>query len=54
MKYDLFSGPCPALFLGEQFAANNVLAWADCTPSGYGVRFLSGPGVSMTVRITVP
>ena len=53
-KYNLNSGPCPAVFLGEQFAANNVLAWADCTPSGYGVRFLSGPAVTMTVRVTVP
>jgi hypothetical protein len=53
-KYALKSAVCPALFLGEGFAAQNVLAWADCTASGYGVQFLSAPSVNMTVRITAP
>ena len=51
-EYELKSGVCPAVFLGEKFKAFNVLAWADCTASGYGVKNLSAPANTMTVKIT--
>jgi hypothetical protein len=53
-KYAITSGPCPAVFLGEQFAAQNKLAWADCTASGYGVKVNSAPAQTMNVQITAP
>jgi hypothetical protein len=52
--YALTSAPCPAVFLGEQFAAQNKLAWADCSASGYGVRVLSAPAQTMNVQVTAP
>ena len=42
-KYALTSAPCPAVFLGEISPREQLLAWADCTASGYGVRVLSAP-----------
>jgi hypothetical protein len=53
-QYALTSAVCPAVFLGEDFAANNVLAWADCTPSAYGVRVLSAPAATMNLQVTSP
>jgi hypothetical protein len=45
---DFMSGTCNNAF------PDNFMSWADCTPSGYGLRFLSGPANTMNVKITVP
>jgi hypothetical protein len=52
-EYDLHSGACPAVFLGEHVPVMNVLAWADCTPSGYHIEFKSLPAASMQVEVSI-
>lgn len=45
-EYDLHTGPCAATF-------TNVLAWADCQPSGYHIEFNSFPAASMQVEVSI-
>jgi M6 family metalloprotease-like protein len=52
-EYDLHSGACPAVYLGPGFFAPNVLAWADCTASGYHIDFLTAPGAQMQVEVGI-
>jgi M6 family metalloprotease-like protein len=48
--YDLDSATCFLVTpIGEPF--QNQLPWADCTKSGYSLRFLTPAGVNMNVRI---
>jgi M6 family metalloprotease-like protein len=53
--YPLLSADCPVIFIpsGGVAASLNTLSWADCTASGYDVRFLDLPAASMTLRIDV-
>ncbi len=64
--YILQSDECPQLFAlpGMLIPLLNTLTWADCTASGYGIRFLSFPPANpneanpnttgMLMRISVP
>lgn len=51
--YTLKSEPCPAVVIlpGVLTPSDNTLSWADCSASGYGVRFLSPPAPSMTIQV---
>ncbi len=48
---DLVSAGCPMVH-GPMVLA--TLTWADCQPSGYGVRFVTPEGQPMTVEVDVP
>lgn len=45
---NLSSGLCNSAF------PDNFASWADCSASGYSLRFLTAPGNTMTVNISVP